>query len=158
MDKNISRSLTLTDTRTIFNINKICRCYMNMSDLRSSSHDANHLLSCRMPHEPLINDAGHVVVASSQSGQRSQTWSGRQTLGLGFIDCPEDGQGVSLGPFPGQRDSSLATTAAHIPEELLDQTVPMGSGLGPADCRRFPCSWRVPGWTGSWRRTTRNWD
>lgn len=67
----------------------------------SSSLECDHLFSDRLPHEPLINNPGHTVVASAQHGQRSSP-SGK-TFWFGLIhdaQTTEAALGVSLRSLP----------------------------------------------------------
>lgn len=41
-------------------------CILRSRCVLASSQDAHHLLSGRLSHEPLVNDAGHALVSSSE--------------------------------------------------------------------------------------------
>lgn len=107
----------------------VARCFF------SSSHDADHLLPCRLSHEPLINNPGHIVVAPAHPSQRSDPCG--HALRLGLIDAGQDSQtskGVFLGSLSRKGDSSLGAAAADVPEELLDQaSVALSAGFRSTD-------------------------
>lgn len=115
--------------------------------LQSSSHDTDHLVAGRLSHEPLVNNPGHIVSASTQSG----SW---QTFWLELIHATEasSDERVSRHSLGLQDDASLAPPAAHILQELLDEAPEALSVWVRCTDRGaggFPRGVRVSHWTGT---------
>lgn len=111
---------------------------------RASSHDADHLLPCGLPHEPLVDDAGDRVCSCSESRQRHQPSSTRprgETLGLGFIYAS---QGLALATLPRDGHPCLGSATAHVPVDVLERTVSLSTG---GRSRGFTCCKRLTGRT-----------